>query len=219
MDNAQDFGEAGINRRRFMRNAGAAAVVVATGGKLLTGLDDAVSEQRPLAELNPKGLVERGKQSVLKGSVLIGQVVSGGNRSFVIRPASSGPLTVDLAPNAHISKGSSSSLTAFRPGDEAVLLGEWTGHRFTAVGIAPLYREWTGTVNSRNGDRLETGEGEVLLTPDTVSRDGFCDIGTRSRLEKRPLNAIRKGDAVVVSGLVNQHSDVMTAATIGVRVS
>ncbi|HYI99403.1 MAG TPA: hypothetical protein VEX36_06990 [Thermoleophilaceae bacterium] len=214
--NRDHGGAAGIDRRRFIRDAGAIAAVAASG-KLLTGLDDAASGQRPLAALNPRGLVERGQQGAPKDSVLIGQVVSGGDRSLVIKPLSARRVTVDLAPNAHVSKEGSSSLTSFRPGDEAVLLGKRTGDHFTAVGVAPLYRERTGTVYSRNGERLKTGGGEIILTPNTVPRAGFCNIGTLDRLEERPLGEIAKGDAIVARGPVNQITDVMTAATVGVR--
>jgi hypothetical protein len=205
----------GINRRTFVRGAGvtiAGIAAVAVGAEALLGeAGNGASAQNPAPALDPAGLL---KPNVPVDHVLEGDIISTGPRSLVIRPVDSAPVTVDVAPNANISKEGLVPLSSYGPGDEVVVLGDRHGNHFTAVGVAAVFRMKEVTLYSREGRDLHTSDGRIVLTPNTEARGG---VWAGAPAQRRPLADLKAGDELVVSGLVNQNTGVMTANSIGVR--
>lgn len=214
MSTERDPDARSVNRRTFMRNAGAAAAgmaaLAAGADAFLDGPDRAAFAQSSVDRLDPAGLLKPGVPS---GSVLEGDVVSIGSQSLAIRPSDATPVAVELAPNANISREGPAPLGAYNPGDEVVVLGDRRGDQFAAVGLAAVFRIKDSTLYSRKGNVLQTSDGNVILTPNTEPRGG---VWNATPVQPRPLAELRAGDQILVMGLENQKSGVMIASRIGV---
>lgn len=211
----EESADLGINRRRFMRKAGTAAVgvaAIAVGADAYSiGSAGAAQGEVPLSALDPKALVS--PASVPTDNVLEGQIVSIEGSSLLLDPTDSAPIRVELTPDVNVTREGPVPLSAYQPGDEVILLGARQGDGFKAVAIAAVFRFKLATVYSRQGQTLDTSEGRIVLTPRTTPRAGLFQ---ESHLQARPLSELGAGDEIGVSGLVNQKSQVMTATQIGV---
>jgi hypothetical protein len=209
--------EAGVSRRRFMRNAGAAtagiAVAAAGAETFFADMANPATEPGSLSEINPKALSE-GKP--LKGDLLAGSIVSMGSRNLVVSPPGSSPVTVSLTPNAHVWRERDAPLSAYSVGEEVVLLGERRGNRFIAVSVMDIFRTWVATINSRTGSLLHTGQGTVMITPHTVAQGVAIPDGISCSFKPIPLDELKAGDEISVQGHLNKKGW-MQAATIGTR--
>jgi hypothetical protein len=206
---------AGINRRAFMRKAGAtaaSAAVVAAGSDALIGNSVSTARDKlPLAELDPEGLLT--SNPIPRENIMDGEILSIGDGRFSIQPIDSGSVEIELAPNAYVFREGPASLSAYNPGDEVVILGERRGNTFTAVGVAPMFRTLDATLYAKEDSILSTSRGKLVLTPNTVSKPW---VSGKFRAEARPLADLKPGDQIVVMGLLNQKSQVMTINVIGV---
>ncbi|HEY6780402.1 MAG TPA: hypothetical protein VI111_05565 [Thermoleophilaceae bacterium] len=217
MSTNRDSADAGINRRRFVRGAGATAAgiaIAAAGADAL--LDDAktsASAQVPPPALDPEGLLKAGDLPV--DHVLEGDIVSLSPQSMVIHPLDSSPVRVDLAANANVNREGPVPLSAYSPGEEVVVLGNQRGDHFEAVGVAAMFRSKEATLYSREGPLLHTSDGEIMLTPNTRPRGG---LWAGKFTEARALAELKAGDRIIVVGLLNQKTGVMAASSISVEI-
>jgi hypothetical protein len=146
-----------VSRRKFLVGTAGAGAAAATAGTLdlptsasAEGIDDARIVGTILAIESPTLLT-------LKPNRANGQVpfqVQVSNDAFVCR-------------DTHVA-----SLSEFGPNELIVVEGTWRGSTYVATGLAPLYREFEGTVKSRAADLLQTSNGTVGLTPDTTLDEG-----------------------------------------------
>jgi hypothetical protein len=220
MDAEREELKAGISRRRFMRDAGttAAGVAIAAAGAetFFTDVANSAAESRPVAEIDPRGLLEA---KPLQGDILVGSIVSTRKRALVVIPPVSSPVTVSLTPNARVWREGDTSLSAYSVGEEVVLLGERRGNRFTAVSVASVFRTIVTTVYSRTGRRLHTTQGDVVITPHTVAQGGTVPSGSSCSGEPflpTPLNELKAGYEIMVRGRLNKKQEMMASA-IGAR--
>lgn len=214
--------EAGLSRRRFMRNAGAAtagiAVAAAGAETFFADMASPATEPGSLSEISPRALSE---PKPMKGDLLAGSIVSIASRSLVISPPASSPVTVSLTSNAHVRRAGDAPLSAYSAGEEVVVLGERRGNRFTAVSVMDVLRSWVTTINARTGRLLHTDQGTVMITPQTIA-DGVAAglVLTGSPciqpFQAIPLNDLKAGDEISVQGHLNKKGW-MRAATIGTR--
>lgn len=212
--------ETGFSRREFTRNAGAATagIAVAAAGAETFFADMAKPAAVPdsLAEINPRALLEA---EPVQGEILAGTIVSMGSRSLVVTPPASSPVTVNLAPNAHVWRAGDATLSAHRAGEEVVLLGERRGNRFTAVSVMDVFRTWVGTINSRTGRILHTNQGKVVITPHTVPQGVTMPSGSScggEPFEPIPLDDLKDGDEILARGHLDQKGW-MRATIVGTR--
>jgi hypothetical protein len=218
MSEERESASAGFNRRKFMRRAGvtAAGVAVAAAGADALVKSPTTGAREPLAVegLDPEGLVK--PDPIPRENILAGEILSMGERRLVIDPVEPGSIEVELAPNAYIHREGPAPLSAYRPGDEVVVLGEKRGKIFVAVGVAPMFRTIDVTVYSRDGSLLYTSGGKVLLTPSTISKRW---VAGSKRAEARPLADLGAGDEIKVAGMLNQRSQILSANAVGVLAS
>lgn len=219
MTDEQDSAKAGINRRRLIRDAGAAAAgvaVAAAGAEALLESGQAAQAQVPLSQIDPDELVEPVEPPGIKGDVLSGEIIAIEGRRLVLRPFESAPVTVNVVPDAHVPREGETSLSDFRLGDEVVVLGERRGSEFTAVGVTVRYRLKEATIYSRDDRALQTSEGEILLLPWTITKGG---VWNEKLYQGVPLDELKPGDEILAFGLVNQRSGTMVADLITVSTS
>jgi len=206
--------EAGINRRKFMRRAGVAAVgLAAAAAGAGTSLDNgtAASVQVPLSQINPKALVTPVE---IQGDVLGGEILSISADNLVLRPTGSAPVSVEVLPSAYIVKEGEVSLSAFEPGEEVDVLGRRDGNNFTAVGIAPLFRVKEATIYSRKGRVLKTSDGEIALLPGVRTKGG---VSGGVRYMAVPIEELKPGDEILAVGILNRQSGRLNAGGVSVR--
>lgn len=214
MSEERDSVNPGFNRRKFMRRAGitAAGVAVAATGAdvLLESSSTAAREPFPVENLDPEGLLK--PDPIAEENILAGEILSIGDGKLIIDSADSGSVEIELASHARIDREGPAPLSAYRPGDEVVVLGAPQDGTFIAVGIAPMFRTIKATVASREGPLLRTNNGKVLLTSRTVPK-GW--VKGERRVTALPLTDLKAGSEIKVMGLVNQKSRVMSASVIG----
>lgn len=106
--------------------------------------------------------------------------------------------------------GGAAGLAAFAPGDEIIAEGQWGADGFAARALATLYRPIEGRLTGRQGDRLQTTAGVVLLTPTTrpVADD---------RLTDKPLAQLAVGDEIAALTWRDPASGDLDACLLGVK--
>jgi hypothetical protein len=219
MGEERDSANAGLNRRRFMRQAGVtvAGVAVAAAGAdafLESPSSTVARESLSVEGLDPEGLLKPNR--IPRANILEGEILSIGDQGLLIDSVGSGSVEIELARNAYVFREGPVPLSAFMTGDEVVVLGELQDKTFVAVGIAPMFRTVDARVLSRKGLLLNTSKGKILLTADTVPKRW---VAGERQAEARPLAEIKAGDEIRAAGLFNHRSQILSANGIGVLVS
>src|SRR5438552_9141199 len=70
--------------------------------------------------------------------------------------------------------GRTARLEDFVSQDEVVAEGKWLNSTFAGTALLSLYRLVEVRILAKQGDRLQTTEGVVYLTPNTVSRRSYA---------------------------------------------
>ncbi len=154
------------------------------------------------------GAAERSDEGPDGTSLVVGSVVEVDSSSVLVRTGS-GEVWVDVAEGAEISKDGATDLASFVAGDEVSAAGEWSVDRFLASSFSSLYRPLEGDVTSRDGNRLETTAGEIVLTDQTREHEGPYMHG------KRPSD-VGPGDHVAATARLDPESGELVAVSIGV---
>lgn len=151
---------------------------------------------------------ERSDEGSDGASVVVGSVVEVDSSSVLVRTGD-GEVWVDVPEGAEVSKDGATELASFVAGDEVSAVGEWSVDRFLASSFSSLYRPLEGDVTSRDGNRLETTAGQILLTEETREHEGPYMRG------KRPED-VGPGDRVAATGRVDPETGELVAVSIGV---
>lgn len=186
MEDARALSRRELLGRGALAAAGAAAATVATAG----------AAER--SDEGPDGI-----------STVVGSVVEVESSSVLVRTGDGGEVWVDVPEGAEISKDGPTDLGAFVERDEVSATGEWSVDRFLASSFSSLYRPLEGDVTSRNGNRLETTSGEIVLTDETREHQGPYMRG------KKPSD-VGPGDHVAATARLDPESGELVAVSIGV---
>jgi multidrug efflux pump subunit AcrA (membrane-fusion protein) len=216
-ERSRDSATPGINRRKFMRRAGATAAgvaVTAVGAEALLDSSEASGSEIPgegrvpLSQVDPNELLEPGE---IQGDTVAGVVITTGPQSLLVHPTEDVPVTVNVEPDAYLTIEGRVPFSAYEVGDEVVAVGERRGNTFTAKAITAVFRLKEVTIYSREGRTLQTSDGEILLRPWAVSRSGVWN--GRRYLRVSP-DALKPGDEILVEGTVNKRTGRMRAGFV-----
>lgn len=141
-------------------------------------------------------------------SFVVGSVVEVDGSAVLVRTGD-GDVWVDVPEGAEISRDGTTDLASFVAGDEVSAVGEWSVDRFLAASFSSLYRPLEGDVTGRDGNRLETTAGEIVLTEETRQHEGPYMRG------KRPED-VGPGDFVAATARLDPETGDLVAVSIGV---
>lgn len=120
-----------------------------------------------------------------------------------------GSFAVVIRDDASLWRDEYCSLERFVVGDEVVVQGALRDGFVDASGLAAVLKLVETTIESREKSRLHTTAGNVVLTDRTLARAG-------PNAKAKPLNELRRGDQVRVTGRLDPHTNEMFAVDIGV---
>jgi hypothetical protein len=105
-------------------------------------------------------------------------------------------VVVEVAKDAELCRTAPASLGDFREGDKLIAYVGWSGGTLVASSVSPLYDSIEATVESVQGDRLETTSGTVVVTQHTTSGMGNAapDVRRGSRIGANCLLDRESGD-------------------------
>ena len=203
--NSEDI-RAGVRRRELLLGGAGALAATASGGLINPSLASADASAGSSPNGDPEGPSVNGTLSEVRAGDTL--VLIKGHLDLPDPPAgASAPdaaeIPVKVVKDTELWRTGPAELTDFRSGDKLLAYVDWEEGELVARAVVPLYSSVEATVESVDGDRLQTSAGTVVINQ-----------YTRGALPEVPVGEISKGDRIGATCMQDVSSGVFYAGNL-----
>lgn len=160
-----------LSRRRLLA-AGAAGAAALAGGTALESASSSFARGNENEEVGPS---INGSLDEVRGDVLVIREPFVDLEWPAAFPTPDGVVDVRITDATTLYRNGPAKPSDFVAGDSLIAFVDWTGSDFEASTVEPVYVEVEATVASQSGERIETDQGTIWLTSETLLREGNSD--------------------------------------------